>query len=134
MSTALAATPGNKKLLLYLYLGDGKRCPNGLSCACSHKKVVIDKAKKAQEEWLANKGKGKGKGKDKGKGKGKEKGKDKGRGKGKICPCFNDKGCNNSSACKMLHEAPAMAAPIPIPKANSAAALKAAAALDPAKP
>ena len=119
-------------------------CPNGASCAYSHKKEVIDKAKKAREEWQAIKGKGKGKGKDKGKGKGKnkdkDKDKDKGKGKGKICPYFNDKGCNNGSARKMLHEAPAMAArddqtqPNPAPKAKAAAAPKAAAAADPSKP
>ena len=75
----------------------------------------------------------------KGKGKGKGKGKDKDKGKGKICPYFNDKGFNYGSACKMLHEAPAMAArddqtqANPAPKAKAAAALKAAAA-DPSKP
>ena len=78
------------------------------------------------------------KGKDKGRGKGKDK--DKGKGKGKICPYFNDEGCNYGSACKMLHEAPAMAArhdqmwPNPAPKAKASAAPKAAAATDPAKP
>ena len=81
----------------------------------------------------ANKGnKGKGKGKDKGK-------KGKGKGKGKICPFYNDTGCNNGSACKMLHEAPAMASEVDqapanlAPKAKVAAAPKAAAA-DPSKP
>ena len=74
------------------------------------------------------------------KGKGKGKDKDKGKGKGKSCLHFNDKGCNYGSACKMLHEAPAMAAcddqtrPSPAPKAKAAAAPKAAAASDPAKP
>ena len=54
VSTALAATPEEKKLLPCFYLRDGKPCPNGVSCAYSHKKEVIDKAKKAREEWLAN--------------------------------------------------------------------------------
>ena len=90
-----------------------------------------------RKEAQANKGKGKGKGKDQGKEKGKDKG--KGKGKGKVYPYFNDKGCNYGSACKMLHEAPAMAArddqtrPNPAPKAKAAAAPKAAAA-DPSKP
>ena len=132
VATALAATPEEKKLLPCFYVRDGKPCPNGKSCAYSHQKDVIEKAKKAKEEAQANKGKGKGKGKDKGK-------KGKGKGKGKICPLFNDKGCNHGSACKMLHEAPAMAArddqtlANPAPKAKAVAAPKAAAA-DPSKP
>ena len=135
VATALAATPEEKKLLPCFYVRDGKPCPNGKSCPSSHQKDVIDKAQKAKEEAQASKGKVKGKGKD----KGKAKGKDKGKGKGKICPYFNDKGCNHGSACKMLHEAPAMAArddqtqATPYPKAKAAAAPKAAAA-DPSKP
>ena len=46
VSTALAATPEEKKLLPSFYLGDGKPCSNGSSCVYSHKKDVIDKAKK----------------------------------------------------------------------------------------
>ena len=134
VATALAATPEEKKLLPCFYVRDGKPCPNGKSCTYSHQEDVINKAKKAKEEAQANKGKGKGKGKDKSKGKGK----DKGKRKGKICLFFNDKGCNHGSACKMLREAPAMAArddqahATPAPKAK-AAAPKAAAA-DPSKP
>ena len=131
-STALPATPEEKKKLPCFYVRDGKACPNGASCAYSHQKDVIDKAKKAKEAAQAG-GKGKGKGKDKGQ-------KGKGKGKGKICHFFNsDKGCNNGSACKMLHEAPAMAAKVdqtpanPAQKAKAAAAPKAAAAADPPK-
>lgn len=119
--------------LLCFYIRDGKPCPNGKSCAYSHQKDITEKAKKAKEEAQANKGKGKGK--DKGKtGKGKGKG-----GKGKVCPFFSDKGCNYGGTCKMLHEAPAMAAKVdqapanPAPKAKAAAAPKAAAA-NPSKP
>ena len=133
-STALPATPEEKKKLPCFYVRDGKPCPNGASCAYSHQKDVIDKAKKAKEAAQAG-GKGKGKGKDKG-----QKGKGKGKGKGKICSFFNsDKGCNMGSACKMLHEAPAMAAKVdqtpanPAQKAKAAAAPKAAAAADPPK-
>ena len=68
-------------------------------------------------------GKGKGKGKDKDKGK-----KGKGKGKGKICLFFNDKGCNHGGACKMLREAPAMAARGDQTQANLAPKAKAAAA------
>ena len=131
-STALPATPEEKKKLPCFYVRDGKACPNGASCAYSHQKDVIDKAKKAKEAAQAG-GKGKGKGKDKGQ-------KGKGKGKGKICHFFNsDKGCNMGSACKMLHEAPAMAAKVdqtpanPAQKAKAAAAPKAAAAADPPK-
>ena len=125
IATALAATPEERAKLPCFYLRDGKPCPNGKSCQYSHQKDVIELAKKAKEA----KGKGKG---DKGKGKGKgDKG--KGKGKGKVCPFFNDKGCHYGSACKMLHEAPAMAAktdqtPAPKAKAKAAAALKAAVA------
>ena len=132
VATAPAATPEEKSKLPCFYVRDGKPSPNGKSCAHSHQKDTIEKAKKAKEEAQANKGKGKGKGKDKGK-------KGKGKGKGKICPLFNDKGCNHGSACKMLHEAPAMAArddqtpANPASKAKAAAAPKAAAA-DPSKP
>ena len=80
VSTALAATPEEKKLLLCFYLRDGKPCPNGLSCAYSHKNEIIDKVKKAREEAQANKGKGKGKGKDKRQGK--RQGQGQGQGKG----------------------------------------------------
>ena len=133
VATALAATPEEKAKLPCFYIRDGKPCPNGKSCAYSHQKDITEKAKKAKEEAQANKGnKGKGKGKDKGK-------KGKGKGKGKVCPPFNDKGCNYGSACNMLHEAPAMAAKVdqapanPAPKAKAAAAPKAAAA-GPSKP
>ena len=68
--------------------------------ADNHKKDVIEKARKAREEWLANKGTGKGQ--SLGKGKDKDRDKETGR-KGKICPYFNDKGCNYGSARKMLH-------------------------------
>ena len=69
---------------------------------------MIEAAKKAKQ----GKGKGGGKGKDKGK-------KGKGKGKGKICPFFNDKGRNYGSACKMLHEAPAIPLSLrqPLPRA-----------------
>ena len=132
VATALAATLEEKSKIPCFYVRDGKPCPNGKSCAYSHQKDIIEKAKKAKEDAQANKGKGKGGGKDKGK-------KGKGKGKGKTCPFFNDKGCNNGSACKMLREAPAMAArddqtpANPAPKAEAAAAPKAAAA-DPSKP
>ncbi len=133
-STALPATPEEKKKLPCFYLRDGKPCPNGAGCAYSHQKDVIDKAKKAKEAAPAG-GKGKGKGKDKG-----QKGKGKGKGKGKICHFFNtDKGCNMGSACQMLHEAPAMAAKVDqtpakaTPKAKAAAAAKAAADAGPPK-
>ena len=133
VATALAAIPEERGKLRCFYIRDGKPCPNRKSCAYSHQKDIIEKAKKAKEEAQANKGnKGKGKGKDKGK-------KGKGKGKGKVCPFCNDKGCNYGSACKMLHEAPAMAAKIdqapanPAPKAKAAAAPKAAAA-NPFKP
>ena len=133
IATALAATPEEKAKLPCFYLRDGKPCPNGKSCSYSHRPDIIELAKKAKEA----KGRGKGgKGKGKGKGKG-EKG--KGKGKGKVCPFFNDKGCNYGSACKMLREAPAMAAKTdqtpatPAPKAKAAAAPKAAAA-DASKP
>ena len=69
-----------------------------------------------------------------GEGKKKDKDKHKGKGKGKICPFFINQVCHDSSACKMLHEALAMAAHIPAPKANAAAVPNAAAAPDPAKP
>ena len=134
-STALPATPEEKKKLPCFYLRDGKQCPNGAGCAYSHQKDVIDKAKKAKEASAG--GKGKGKGKDKGQ---KGNGKGKGKGKGKICHFFNtERGCNMGSACQMLHEAPAMAAKVDqtpakaTPKAKAAAASKAAAAADPPK-
>ena len=79
-STALPATPEEKKKLPCFYLRDGKQCPNGAGCAYSHQKDVIDKAKKVKEASAG--GKGKGKGKDKGQ---KGNGKGKGKGKGKIC-------------------------------------------------
>jgi len=135
VATALAATPEEKAKLPCFFVRDGKTCPNGKNCPYSHQKDVIEKAKKAKEAKQAGKGKEGDKGKDKG---GKDKGKDKdkkggkGKGKGKICPYFNDKGCNFGSACKMLHEAPAMAASqasaSPAPKAKAAAAPKGAAA------
>ena len=70
--------------------------------------------------------------------KGKYKNENKDKGKDKICPYFNDKGCYYSSDCKMLYEAPAIAArddqmlPCVALKAKTAAAPKAAAA-DPFK-
>ena len=113
-----------------LYVRDGKLCPNGKSCAYSHHEDIIEKAKKAKEAYQAGKGdKGKGKGKDKGK-------KGKGKGKGKVCPFFNDKGCNYGSACETLPWLPKLIRRRPInlaPKAKAAAAPKAAAA-DPSKP
>ena len=69
-----------------------------------------------------------------GEGKDKDNDKHKGTGKAKICPFFINQGCHDSSACKILHEAPAMAAPIPAPKAEAAAVPNAAAAPEPAKP
>ena len=54
VATALAATPEEKKLPPCFYVRNGKPCPNGKSCPYSHQKDVIDKAKKAREEWLAN--------------------------------------------------------------------------------
>ena len=141
VALALAAIPEEKAKLPCFYVRDGKPYPNGKSCAYSRQKDIIEKAKKAKEAYLAGKGdKGKGKGKDKGKGKGKDKGKKgKGKSKGKVCPFFNDNGCNYGSAYKMLDEAPAMAAKVDqapanlAPKAKAAAAPKAAAA-DPSKP
>ena len=132
---ALAATPEEKAKLPCFYIRDGKQCPNGKSCPYSHQKDIIEKAKKAKEAQQAKKA-GKG---EKGKGKGKDKDKkDKGAGKGKVCPYFNGKGCNYGSACKMLHEAPAMAAApkpsSPAPKAKAAAATSKAAPADQAKP
>ena len=53
VSTALAATPEEKKLLPCFCLRDGKPCPNGSGCAYSHKNDVIDKAKNAKEEAQA---------------------------------------------------------------------------------
>ena len=135
MATALAATLEEKKLLLCFCLRDGKPCPNGSGCAYSHKKNVIDKAKKAKEETQAKKGNIKWKCNVKGKGKDK----DKGQGKGNICPYFNNKSCNHGRACKMLNEAPVMAARDDQTEATSASKAKAAAALktaaaNPSKP
>ena len=137
VATALAATPEEKAKLPCFFVRDGKTCPNGKSCPYSHQKDIIEKAKKAKEAKQAGKGKEGDKSKSKG---GKDKDKDKkggkGKGKGKICPYFNDKGCNFGSACKMLHEAPAMAAnqtaasssqANPAPKAKAAATPKPAA-------
>jgi hypothetical protein len=104
----------------------------------SHQKDIIEKAKKTKEAKQADKNKEEDKGKGKG-GKDRYKKRGKGKGKGKICPYFNDRGCNFGSASKMLHEAPAMAAKTnqasanssqvnPAPEANAAAAPKAAAA------
>ena len=134
VAIALAATPEEKAKLPCFFVRDGKTCPNGKSCPYSHQKDIIEKAKKAKEAKQA----GKSKEGDKGKGKGgedKDKKGGKGKGKGKICPYFNDKGCNFGSARKMLHEAPAMAAnqasassaqANPAPKAKAATAPKAA--------
>ena len=132
IATALAATPEEKAKLPCFYVRAGKPCPNGKSCPYSHEKSIIEAAQRAKEKGKGKGGKG-GKGKGKGKGKGDA---GKGKGKGKVCPFFNGKGCHHGSACKMLHEAPAMAArtdpapatPTPTPKAKAAAAPKAAAA------
>ena len=123
---AMAAIAG-KKTFPCFKIRDGAKCEAGDSFPYPHDRQVIEAAKKAKQ----GKGKGGGKGKDKGK-------KGKGKGKGKICPFFNDKGRNYGSACKMLHEAPAMVAEIDqapanlAPKEKAAAAPKAVAA-DPSK-
>ena len=49
VATALAATPEEKTKLPCFYVRDGKPCPNGKSCAYSHQKDIIEKAKKAKE-------------------------------------------------------------------------------------
>ena len=118
-----------------LYLCDRKLCPHCVGFTYCNKKKVIDKAKKKpQRSSWQTKSKAKGKARtNKGKDNGKDMAKDKKKGKGKICLYFNDKGCHYCSACKMLQN-PAMAAPIPVRRTNAAAAPKAAAAMDPAKP
>ena len=120
VSTDIAATSEEKKLLPCFYLRNEKPCPNGVSYAYSHKKEVIDKTKKTREEWLVNKGNNKDKCKNKHKIKDKDKYKHKRKWKDNICPNFNDKGYNYGSAYKMLHEAPTIDAHISVPKAKAA--------------
>ena len=135
---AIVATPEEKAKMPCFFARDGKPCPNGKSCPYSQNPALIEKAKKDKAARDAKKGeKGKagkgGKGKD---GKG-------GKGKGKICPYYNSpRGCLHGTACRLLHEAPAVAAhvanqaepasePTPKAKAKAAAAPKAGAVADP---
>ena len=106
-----ASSPSEKAKMPCFAIRDGKACSKGKDCPYSHDPKIIKEAKEKKEKAAANgKGKGKsgkGKGKDGGKGKSKDKG---GKGK-KICAAFNSNvGCMRGSACRDLHEAPAMAA------------------------
>jgi hypothetical protein len=134
VSSALAATPEEKKKMPCFLLRDGKSCPHGSSCQYSHSPAVIDKARKEKE--MRDRQKGEPKGKSGKGGKGKD-GKGKGKGKGAICPHYNSpQGCHYGSACRFLHETPAVAAnalipePKRKPKSDNAAA-KASASDDP---
>ena len=123
---ALPATPAEKAKMPCFAIRDGKECAKGKSCPYSHDPKVIREAKEKKEKANAKgKGKGKdgGKSKDKGKDGGKGKGKDKG-GKGKkICAAFNSNvGCMRGSACRDLHETPAMAAAPAVPPPPAAPA------------
>lgn len=112
---ALVMTDAEKKKAPCFALRDGKTCPAGARCAYSHDPKVIAEAKAKKQEKDKSKAKpdaGKGESKDKNKGKGKGKGGGKNKPSGQqVCWHFNQpSGCQKGSACKFLHESPAMAA------------------------